>query len=1342
MDKYSKNIISWILSIQIGLISTLVLAESDYRPCNELSKEFKFPCRCALGSVETVLGGNPSIYVDCDGIVFSSDLPSLPYGAPIVSFSQKNSGHQALPSQVFTSTSMPLRKIDLSNNALRKLTESSLTGFKNTLVELRMADNLLGDTLNPIFSSNEFHGLSLLKILDLSGNRIRAIEEGIFEGCGDLNEVYLDRNSMTSVPSSSLNGPRNLRILSLKSNRIGDLKNGPLFPSQQNLEELILDDNLISTIESGSFAGLKNLKILRLARNKLKKFNSDALEGIDNVEEIDFSQNFIEEFPTEALSPLQQLRFLNLSSNLIQEIHQNNLAPFVNLNILDLSRNSIANLGPGTFLGLKKLKKIDISVNSLRTVEDDAFEGLDELQELNLKDNNILLIPASALGRLPKLTSLQLDYNRIAALSGDLLRSIAAQVTTLVISKNIIRELPQASFQYFQQLERLDLSRNLISNLNSNAFLGLESSLTHLDLSRNKISAFSGTPLSLTKLKVLDLSENNLAQVTKGTFNLLSSLSHLNLSSNQLRSIPADLFQKATTLESIDLSYTSLKVLPPQLFSKLNLLKHIHLAHNSITEVATGVFSNLPNLTTIDLSSNNINNIRQGAFVNVMTVKKLILRNNHLSSFKGEIFNTGTSLETLDISNNHLSYLYPSSFRIHPRLREIHASNNKFVFFPAELIATLQFLEYVDLSQNSLKTVDELDFARLPRLKTLNLAHNQIESISEMAFHNSTQLQVIDLSHNNLDRLGERTFEGIIRLQMLNLDNNLFSDLPETVFDRSRVEMLECISLARNKFKEAPLESLKKQYFFISSVDLSHNKIEEISGEDSIMVNIKKFDLSFNPLSEKSIRNILGEPKTVRELNLAGTGITNVVRLETPFLNSLNLSYNNITELPAQVFDRTTLLETLDLSNNLIPNISDLQLHSLKSLQTLNLSHNPISVVSQSDFEDFHGTSLKTLSIHDLPECTRLEKGAFKSFSNLNQLEAYGYPKLGYLDIHGFLQKLVSIERINIETKDAAVGGDQFSPVLHPRLKELGISGSRLRSISSGTFSTLKAEFVEIRLRNTSVTTLPPALFFAVPRSSKIVLDVSGSQLTTLSPQFLSSLEDRRGDLKIIGLESNPIVCDCGARALRRWLPHHMTNLRCMGPDYLKGKYLVDIGDDELTCDPRVTSTTASTTSSTVSTQRTTKFQARTTEPEIIWSLATTVKTKPKPKPPLIGQFTLNNEDTLIISIVGGVIAFITILIIIICIIRLRMSSQQFKHGPDGTPMGQMMAPGSSCACSVKGVPPMYSLPPSYATLPYKMQGAPSLRPSNYSTLGRLPYQPSPQQYMISGLAGDEKIYR
>ncbi|XP_017304901.1 leucine-rich repeat protein soc-2 homolog, partial [Diaphorina citri] len=111
------------------------------------------------------------------------------------------------------------------------------------------------------------------------------------------------------------------------------------------------------------------------------------------------------------------------------------------------------------------------------------------------------------------------------------------------------------------------------------------------------------------------------------------------------------------------------------------------------------------------------------------------------------------------------------------------------------------------------------------------------------------------------------------RLKILNLNNNSLADLPDTIFERSRIRMLEHISLARNQFTEAPLKSLQKQYFFLTSVDLSHNNIENIPSDDSTMVNIKHLDLSFNPLTPQSINNILNEPKTVRALNLAGTNI-------------------------------------------------------------------------------------------------------------------------------------------------------------------------------------------------------------------------------------------------------------------------------------------------------------------------------------------------------------------------------------------------------------------------------------------------------------------------------------
>jgi hypothetical protein len=142
----------------------------------------------------------------------------------------------------------------------------------------------------------------------------------------------------------------------------------------------------------------------------------------------------------------------------------------------------------------------------------------------------------------------------------------------------------------------------------------------------------------------------------------------------------------------------------------------------------------------------------------------------------------------------------------------------------------------------------------------------------------------------------------------------------------------------------------------------------------------------------------------------------------------------------------------------------------------------------------------------------------------------------------------------------------------------------------------------------------------------------------------------------------------------------------------------------------------------------------------------------------------MTNDDTLIIGIVGGVVAFIAILIIIICIVRLRMSTPTY-HNHNAHMMGippMPMGPGS-VQLSYKGGPPaLYALPPyaqSYATLPHKMssssQSQPSLRPS-YSTMGRMqpgmhpPAHAHHAQHSPNGSNGqtpyyiyqDEKAYR
>ncbi|ENN78852.1 hypothetical protein YQE_04693, partial [Dendroctonus ponderosae] len=853
------------------------------------------------------------------------------------------------------------------------------------------------------------------------------------------------------------------------------------FISQPNLETIDLGHNLISVIENGALSKLENIKTLKLSHNKLSKFNSDVFVGAESLLDLELSENFMTEFPTEAIKIFEHLKYLNLSSNLIQTLDNNNLAFLSTLQELDLSRNSLTNIAPGTFLGLKNLQKLDISVNSLRMY---------------------VAIKATYMGRsvynFPSMNKL----------------CIGERVTKLVISSNVVRELSSATFQNFRNLKNLDLKRNWITNLSADAFVGLEDSLEHLDLSENKIMTFQKPPLPFNALKTLDLSNNYLEELPNAPFNFLSSLKALNLSNNfHLSILLGTTLNELKEIEVIDFSYCGLQSISPELFQKSNSLIEIYIGHNNFSEIPSKTFVNMPNLTVFDLSYNRITSIKQEAFAFVMNVKQLSLKGNRLRSFKGEYFNTGTNLEVLDISNNELNYLFPSSFRIHPRLKKIIANSNKLIFVPAELIANLQFIEYIDLSFNMLKAIDELDFARLPRLRVLMLSNNNLENLSQMTFHNSTQLQRLALSANQLERLGDRIFEGLIRLEELNLAINYLVDLPETIFER------------------------------------------EIPEDNHIMVNIKKLDFSFNPLSSEALANIIGEPKTVRSLNLANTGISTLYRLETPFLKHLNLSYNNISKLTGGMFERTTLLETLDLSNNEFASSKDFSniWKMLQSLKMLNISNNAIERVSNADFEGL--STLRYLSIHSLKECSKIEKTSFKNVPNLVELNAYGYPKIGYLDVNGILQNMPLLEKLNIETKDAAIGKDQLQIMSHPRLHELGIRGSRLGIISSGTLSGIK------------------------------------------------------------------------------------------------GKYLAEIGDDELTCDPKKILQQSTTHPTMSSLSDTTSLQKKPTEMDIIWSTPVTDKIEQKVKTAANGLSTLNNDDTLIIGIVGGVVAFIAILIIVICII-------------------------------------------------------------------------------------------
>lgn len=167
----------WATVLLLARVLSLTFAQLEI-PCVEFHPKLDFPCLCGLNDINATK-------INCDGVAFR-EFPVLPYRFYIQEFSQQKAGLQTLGAQLFTASDLPLVTVDFSNNQLRRLTERLFDGVEDSLEVIRLGHNLLGDNLDPMFSTGEFRNLKFLRQLDLSYNMLNAIEEGLLDGCTQL----------------------------------------------------------------------------------------------------------------------------------------------------------------------------------------------------------------------------------------------------------------------------------------------------------------------------------------------------------------------------------------------------------------------------------------------------------------------------------------------------------------------------------------------------------------------------------------------------------------------------------------------------------------------------------------------------------------------------------------------------------------------------------------------------------------------------------------------------------------------------------------------------------------------------------------------------------------------------------------------------------------------------------------------------------------------------------------------------------------------------------------------------------------------------------------------------
>ncbi|XP_028909866.1 vasorin [Ornithorhynchus anatinus] len=222
-----------------------------------------------------------------------------------------------------------LQLLDLSQNKIAELEDGVFQPLAN-LSNLDLSANRLQEITN-----GTFRGLRLLERLYLDRNRLRHIHPQAFDTLESLLELKLQDNQLRTLPALRL--PR-LLLLDLSHNRIAALEPAATF-GLGNVESLKLAGLGLSRLDEELFRGLRNLHELNVSDNRLERVPPvlrelrgltrlslagntritqllpGDLDGLVNLQELDLSNLSLQGFPRDFFGLFPRLRVVSAARN-------------------------------------------------------------------------------------------------------------------------------------------------------------------------------------------------------------------------------------------------------------------------------------------------------------------------------------------------------------------------------------------------------------------------------------------------------------------------------------------------------------------------------------------------------------------------------------------------------------------------------------------------------------------------------------------------------------------------------------------------------------------------------------------------------------------------------------------------------------------------------------------------------------------------------------------------------------------------------------------------------------------------------------------------------------------
>ena len=546
--------------------------------------------------------------------------------------------------------------------------------------------------------------------------------------------------------------------------------------------------------------------------------------------------------------------------------------------------------------------------------------------------------------------------------------------------------LKRKLFWDLESLEILDLSNNQIAELPYKLFKS-QANLKTLKLSRNLLTQLASETLwGIEKLNHLMLDNNLLEEINDGVFSNFSSLSILDLSNNNLGRIPKSL-RFLRNLKSLDLSHNLITDLEDL---SLSQLWRLDLSGNKISNISGKALQELISLQILDLSDNKIEEVERGAFDFTKLIRAVRLDTNYLTRMDN-LFHQLPNLTWLNISNNQIEMF---DYAMVPRnllWLDLHKNRIESLenYFGIDDGTTLQ---HIDAGFNRIKTLGPLNVPKSVEILFLN--DNDITKVADYTFSEKSKLKKVDLSVNKMDTVDRnaiRVSSNLINLPKFFLGGNPIECDCEMVWLKTINEK----NALQNLPHIADLESIYCKLPY--SLDQTFAPLVDANPLDFLcsyrthcfaLCHCCDYDACDCEMSCPRDCNCFHDNTWTK--NIAQCSSANFTDLPAKLpmdATELYLDGNNIGKLKSHTFIGRKNLRVLFLNNSNIELVQNNTFNGLPALTILHLENNKISKLEGDEFQGL--TSLRELYLQD-NMISHINNVTFKVLQNLEVLFLQG----------------------------------------------------------------------------------------------------------------------------------------------------------------------------------------------------------------------------------------------------------------------------------------------------------------------------------------------------------------